>query len=54
MSSPASPSDVKLEIGHVLFIDFVGYSKLSEVLAEKAIPAHEVFEKLNQWGESAS
>jgi len=26
--SPASPSDVKLEIGHVLFIDIVGYSKL--------------------------
>src|SRR5438105_12577292 len=23
-----SPSDVKLEIGHVLFIDIVGYSKL--------------------------
>ena len=22
------PSDVKLEIGHVLFIDIVGYSKL--------------------------
>jgi len=27
--SPASSSDVKLEIGHVLFIDIVGYSKLS-------------------------
>src|ERR1700731_4485683 len=26
--SPASSSDVKLEIGHVLFIDIVGYSKL--------------------------
>src|SRR5215469_11678287 len=26
--SPASSSDVKLEIGHVLFIDLVGYSKL--------------------------
>ena len=25
---PASSSDVKLEIGHVLFIDIVGYSKL--------------------------
>src|SRR5262250_3805143 len=25
---PASSSDVKLEIGHVLFIDLVGYSKL--------------------------
>ena len=24
----ASPSDVKFEIGHVLFIDIVGYSKL--------------------------
>jgi hypothetical protein len=24
----ASSSDVKLEIGHVLFIDIVGYSKL--------------------------
>src|SRR6185369_14340419 len=26
--SPASPTDVKFEIGHVLFIDIVGYSKL--------------------------
>jgi hypothetical protein len=26
--SSASSSDVKLEIGHVLFIDIVGYSKL--------------------------
>src|SRR5947208_1004175 len=26
--SPASPADVKFEIGHVLFIDIVGYSKL--------------------------
>src|SRR5262249_61853727 len=26
--SPASSSEVKLEIGHVLFIDIVGYSKL--------------------------
>src|SRR6266513_2885549 len=26
--SPASSSGVKLEIGHVLFIDIVGYSKL--------------------------
>src|SRR5215470_13053978 len=26
--SPASSSDVKFEIGHVLFIDLVGYSKL--------------------------
>ena len=26
--APASSSDVKLEIGHVLFIDIVGYSKL--------------------------
>jgi len=26
--SPASSSDVKFEIGHVLFIDIVGYSKL--------------------------
>ena len=25
---PESPSDVKFEIGHVLFIDIVGYSKL--------------------------
>src|ERR1700719_3241036 len=25
---PESPSDVELEIGHVLFIDIVGYSKL--------------------------
>jgi TolB-like protein/Flp pilus assembly protein TadD len=28
MLSPESPSDVKFEIGHVLFIDIVGYSKL--------------------------
>ena len=27
--SSASSSGVKLEIGHVLFIDIVGYSKLS-------------------------
>ena len=27
MSSPA-PSELKFEIGHVLFIDIVGYSKL--------------------------
>src|SRR5205809_6743357 len=27
MASP-SPADVKFEIGHVLFIDIVGYSKL--------------------------
>ena len=26
--SAGSPSDVKFEIGHVLFIDIVGYSKL--------------------------
>ena len=26
--SSASPADVKFEIGHVLFIDIVGYSKL--------------------------
>jgi TolB-like protein/Tfp pilus assembly protein PilF len=26
--SPAAPTDVKFEIGHVLFIDIVGYSKL--------------------------
>ncbi len=26
--SASSPSDVKFEIGHVLFIDIVGYSKL--------------------------
>ena len=26
--SSASSADVKLEIGHVLFIDIVGYSKL--------------------------
>lgn len=26
--SPSSPSELKLEIGHVLFIDIVGYSKL--------------------------
>ena len=26
--SSASSSDVKLEIGHVLFIDIVGYTKL--------------------------
>src|SRR5882724_95236 len=26
--SPASPTDVKFEIGRVLFIDVVGYSKL--------------------------
>src|SRR3954453_14222397 len=25
---PASPSDIKFDIGHVLFIDIVGYSKL--------------------------
>src|SRR3954467_940423 len=25
---PASPSDLKFDIGHVLFIDIVGYSKL--------------------------
>ena len=25
---PESPFDVKFEIGHVLFIDIVGYSKL--------------------------
>ena len=28
MLSPESPLDVKFEIGHVLFIDIVGYSKL--------------------------
>ena len=28
MLSPESASDVKFEIGHVLFIDIVGYSKL--------------------------
>ena len=26
--SPESPSGLKFEIGHVLFIDIVGYSKL--------------------------
>ena len=25
---PGQPSDIKFEIGHVLFIDIVGYSKL--------------------------
>ena len=36
----ASPSDVKFEIGHVLFIDIVGYSKLliSEQSAQLALP----------------
>ncbi|MGA7276094.1 MAG: adenylate/guanylate cyclase domain-containing protein, partial [Candidatus Udaeobacter sp.] len=29
MLSPESASDVKFEIGHVLFIDIVGYSKLN-------------------------
>ena len=28
MQSPESASDIKFEIGHVLFIDIVGYSKL--------------------------
>jgi len=26
--SATSPSDIRFEIGHVLFIDIVGYSKL--------------------------
>jgi len=30
----ASPADVKFEIGHVLFIDIVGYSKL--LIAEQS------------------
>jgi class 3 adenylate cyclase len=50
---PSEPfSDVKLEIGHVLFIDIVGYSKLliteqsdqlqtlRQILRGRAVPAH--------------
>src|SRR6266576_599164 len=40
--SSASSSDVKLEIGHVLFIDIVGYSKL--LINEQ----HELLQELNQ------
>jgi len=41
-----SPSGVKLEIGHVLFIDIVGYSKL--LITEQS----ELFQKLKEivWG----
>ena len=44
----ASSSDVKLEIGHVLFIDIVGYSKL--LITEQS----EQLEKLKQIGRSTS
>src|SRR6266436_2501333 len=44
--APASSSDVKLEIGHVLFIDIVGYSKL--LITEQS----ELLQKLKEivWG----
>ena len=40
--SPASSSDVKLEIGHVLFIDIVGYSKL--LITEQSEQMHKLKE----------
>ena len=40
--SAASPSDLKFEIGHVLFIDIVGYSKL--LLHEQRNQIHELRE----------
>ena len=42
MQSPESASDIKFEIGHVLFIDIVGYSKL--LITEQS----DQFQKLKQ------
>jgi len=46
--SSASPSEVKFEIGHVLFIDIVGYTKL---LTSEQHAVEQLNEVVRNWDE---